>query len=128
MNEVYQKPEGGCMKKATSLSIVSAMLLSLALIAPLFAAEPIKIGFVASITGPASFLGEPEKNTAQMIQGWVNKEGGIKGQPLEIIIEDSKSEESQAVLATKKLIENEQIYSAKLLIETMIYKFKNIKT
>src|SRR5512137_937795 len=88
----YRKSGGGGMKKETSLVIVSTILIGLALIGPLCAAEPIKIGFVASITGPASFLGEPEKNTALMIQEWVNKEGGIKGQPLEIVIEDSKSE------------------------------------
>ena len=75
----------------------------------LSAAEPIKIGFVASITGGASFLGEPEKNTALMIQEWINKEGGIKGTPIQIIIEDSKSEESQAVLAVKKLIEKDKV-------------------
>jgi branched-chain amino acid transport system substrate-binding protein len=76
---------------------------------PVSAAEPIKIGFIASITGGASFLGEPEKNTALMVQEWVNKEGGIKGRPIEIIIEDSKSEESQAVLAAKKLIEQSKV-------------------
>lgn len=73
------------------------------------AAEPIKIGFIAAVTGPFSFLGEPEKNTAIMVQEWINKEGGIKGRPLQIIIEDSKSEESQAVLATKKLIEKDNV-------------------
>ncbi|MDZ4164610.1 MAG: hypothetical protein U1C55_05745 [Smithellaceae bacterium] len=34
-----------------------------------------------------------------MIQDWLNREGGIKGVPVQIIVEDSKSEESQAVLA-----------------------------
>lgn len=92
-----------------SLVIFAAVLLSLTLNGPLQAADPIKIGFIASITGPASFLGEPEKNTALMIQDWITKEGGIKGQPVEIIIEDSKSEESQAVLAVKKLIERDKV-------------------
>jgi branched-chain amino acid transport system substrate-binding protein len=96
------------MKKIYSV-LLFAILLSFTLIGSLWAAEPIKIGFVASITGGASFLGEPEKNTAIMIQDWVNKEGGIKGRPLEIIIEDSKSEESQAVLAVKKLIEQQKV-------------------
>ncbi len=84
-------------------------LLTAVFITPAPAAEPIKIGFVASITGPASFLGEPEKNTALMLQDWINKEGGIKGRPIEIIIEDSKSSPSDAVLATRKLIEKDQV-------------------
>lgn len=68
-----------------------------------------KIGFVAAITGPASFLGEPERETALMIQERVNAEGGIKGIPIEIIIMDSKSMEADAVLATKKLIEMDRV-------------------
>lgn len=68
-----------------------------------------KIGFVASITGPASWLGEPQKNTALMLQEWINAAGGIKGVPIEIMIEDSKGMEADAVLATKKLIEKDHV-------------------
>jgi branched-chain amino acid transport system substrate-binding protein len=89
--------------------MVLAFCFVLSLTTYLSAAEPIKVGFIASITGGASFLGEPEKNTALMIQDWINKEGGIKGTPVQIIIEDSKSEESQAVLAAKKLIERDNV-------------------
>jgi branched-chain amino acid transport system substrate-binding protein len=68
-----------------------------------------KIGFLTAITGPASWLGEPEKNTVIMLQEWINAAGGIKGVPIEIIIEDSKSMEADAVLATKKLIEKDNV-------------------
>lgn len=68
-----------------------------------------KIGFVAAITGPASWLGEPEKNTAMMVQEWVNAAGGINGVPIEVLIEDSKGAEADAVLATKKLIERDKV-------------------
>ncbi|MCS7200004.1 MAG: ABC transporter substrate-binding protein [Caldimicrobium sp.] len=71
--------------------------------------EPIKIGAILSITGPASFIGEPEKNTILMLAEQVNKGGGINGRPLEVIIEDSKSEETQAVISAKKLIEKDKV-------------------
>jgi len=71
--------------------------------------EPIKIGAVFSVTGPASFLGEPEKNTVLMLRDQINKAGGINGRTVEIIIEDSKSDETQAVVAAKKLIEKEKV-------------------
>jgi branched-chain amino acid transport system substrate-binding protein len=71
--------------------------------------EPIKIGAVLAVTGPASFLGEPEKNTLLMLKDQINKSGGINGRPIEIIIEDSKSDETQAVVAAKKLIEKEKV-------------------
>lgn len=96
------------MKKLSFIFLI-AILLTMGLVGSLFAAEPIKLGFVASITGGASFLGEPEKNTALMIQDDLNKAGGINGRPLEIIIEDSKSSESDAVLVTKKLIEKDKV-------------------
>ncbi len=73
------------------------------------AKEPIKIGAVLSVTGAASFLGEPEKNTAIMLQDQINKAGGINGAPLQIIIEDSKSDETQAVLAAKKLLDRDKV-------------------
>jgi branched-chain amino acid transport system substrate-binding protein len=68
-----------------------------------------KIGFVASITGPASWLGEPEKNTALMLRDWINAAGGIRGEPIDIIIEDSKGMEADAFLVTKKLIEKDNV-------------------
>ncbi|HSW64730.1 MAG TPA: ABC transporter substrate-binding protein [Dissulfurispiraceae bacterium] len=73
------------------------------------AQEPVKIGAIFSVTGGASFLGEPEKNTVLMLKEQINKAGGINGHPVEVIIEDSKSDESAAVLAAKKLIERDKV-------------------
>ncbi|MCX7988325.1 MAG: ABC transporter substrate-binding protein [Thermodesulfovibrio sp.] len=74
-----------------------------------YSKEPYKIGAIFSVTGPASFLGEPEKNTVLMLVEQINKAGGINGRPLEVIIEDSKSDETQAVLAAKKLLEKDKV-------------------
>ena len=74
-----------------------------------FSKEPYRIGAVFSVTGAASFLGEPEKNTILMLQDQINKAGGINGHPIEVIIEDSKSDETQAVLAAKKLLERDKV-------------------
>ncbi|MFZ5906721.1 MAG: ABC transporter substrate-binding protein [Nitrospirota bacterium] len=90
---------------AVLIAVVSVGLLSV----NAFAKDPYKIGALFAVTGPASFLGEPEKNTALMLQEQINKAGGINGHPLEIIIEDTKSDETQAVLSAKKLIENDKV-------------------
>ena len=66
--------------------------------------EPIKIGAMFAVTGPAAWLGEPEKNTALMIAQEVNAKGGVKGRPIEVIIEDTEGDDTKAVLAAKKLI------------------------
>ena len=99
------------MKKATEIClVVFVMVLSVFLLfSNAYAKEPYKIGALFAVTGAASFLGEPEKNTALMLQEQINKAGGINGHPLEIIIEDTKSDETQAVLSTKKLLEQDKV-------------------
>ena len=99
------------MKKATEkiFVVVVAALSVFLLFGNAYAKEPYKIGALFAVTGAASFLGEPEKNTALMLQDQINKAGGINGHPLEIIIEDTKSDETQAVLSAKKLLENDKV-------------------
>ena len=70
---------------------------------------PYSVGAVLSVTGGASFLGEPERNTVKMVEEWVNAAGGIQGHPLKIIVEDTKSEEAQAVLVVRKLLEKDKV-------------------
>jgi branched-chain amino acid transport system substrate-binding protein len=70
---------------------------------------PYSVGAVFSVTGGASFLGEPERNTTKMVEEWVNAAGGINGHPLQVIIEDTKTDPSQAVLAVRKLLEKDKV-------------------
>jgi branched-chain amino acid transport system substrate-binding protein len=71
--------------------------------------EPYKVGAVFSVTGRASFLGEPEKKTAEMIAEAINKVGGINGHPLELVIYDDESDETKCVLAVKRLLKKDQV-------------------
>jgi branched-chain amino acid transport system substrate-binding protein len=73
------------------------------------AAGAYKIGAVFSITGPASFLGEPEKKTAEMIVEEVNKKGGINGHPVELVVYDDESDATKCNLAVKKLIKKDEV-------------------
>lgn len=69
------------------------------------AKEPYKVGAVFDISGKSSSLGLPERNTALMVVEEINNNGGIDGHPLELVIMDSKSNETEAALAVKKLIQ-----------------------
>jgi branched-chain amino acid transport system substrate-binding protein len=78
------------------------------------AQEPYRIGAVFSITGPGSSLGIPERDTALMLEADINARGGIKGpdgrlHPLKIVIYDDASDETKAVLAAKKLIDEDKV-------------------
>lgn len=67
--------------------------------------EPYKIGAVFDISGKSSSLGIPERDTAEMVVAEINKNGGINGHPINLIVVDSKSNETEAALAAKKLIQ-----------------------
>jgi branched-chain amino acid transport system substrate-binding protein len=74
-----------------------------------WAAEPIKIGAIFSVTGPASFLGEPERNTVKMLEAQINKAGGILGRPLEVIVYDDETDATKAVTAFDRLVKKDQV-------------------
>jgi branched-chain amino acid transport system substrate-binding protein len=73
------------------------------------AAPPIKIGALFSVTGPPSFLGEPERNTAQMVVEEINKAGGIKGRMLELVVYDTQGDATKAVKAATRLIKEDKV-------------------
>jgi len=92
--------------------IVLIVVLCLALVSMQCAkkpAEPYKVGAIFAITGGASWLGEPERNTAMMIAEEINAAGGINGHPLDLIIEDTVGKEANTVNAVTKLIEKDQV-------------------
>ncbi len=67
--------------------------------------EPYKIGAIFDISGTSSSLGIPERDTVQMIVDEVNKSGGINGHPIDLIMLDNKSNETESALAAKSLIQ-----------------------
>ncbi|QWV95450.1 ABC transporter substrate-binding protein [Geomonas oryzisoli] len=95
------------MKKIVSTAFASIALFCLSTAA--LAAPPIKIGALFAVTGPASFLGEPERNTAQMVVDEINKAGGVKGRKLELITYDTTGDATKAVQLANKLVKNDQV-------------------
>jgi branched-chain amino acid transport system substrate-binding protein len=75
----------------------------------LAASPPIKIGALFAVTGPASFLGEPERNTAQMVVDEINKAGGIKGRALQLVTYDTQGDATKAVQAATRLIKDDKV-------------------
>lgn len=73
------------------------------------AGEPIKIGALFAVTGPASPLGEPERDTAVMLEKHFNNNGGINGRPIRVIVRDTKGEETEALNAAMELIDRENV-------------------
>ncbi len=87
---------GGMMSLARSLAAASTV----ALLAPVplsAAPEPVHIDAIVSQTGTAAFLGSGEAQALRILQGVVNKGGGINGHPVEFVISDDQSTPTTAV-------------------------------
>ncbi|SLM29391.1 Extracellular ligand-binding receptor [Desulfamplus magnetovallimortis] len=68
-----------------------------------------KIGGIFSSTGRASFLGDPEQKTMEMMIEQINAAGGIDGHMLEAIIYDSEGDPAKAVSAVNKLLHKDNV-------------------
>lgn len=73
------------------------------------AADSIKIGAFLSVTGPASFLGEPEKKTLERHVERLNKDGGIGGRRIELVVYDDAGTPDKAATFAKRLIQNDGV-------------------
>jgi branched-chain amino acid transport system substrate-binding protein len=88
------------------------LLIALALCAlPAHAADPIKVGALLSITGPAAFLGGPEQKTLEMAVEELNAKGGLAGRPVQLIVKDTGGSPEKAVSFAKQLIDEEQVFA-----------------
>ncbi len=67
--------------------------------------EPIKIGAVLPLTGPASSIGEDVRDGMYLAASEINSHGGVNGRQIEFIIEDSKTNAEEGISAFKKIEE-----------------------
>lgn len=72
-------------------------------------AQDIKIGAVLSVTGPASFLGDPEEKTLKMYVEEINAKGGIKGRKLQLITYDDGGDANKARTFATRLVEEDKV-------------------
>ena len=95
------------MDRRTVVSYILAGALALVALSAQ-AAEPIKIGVTAPLTGPNAESGRYQIQAANLAVDEINKAGGVLGRPLELVIEDDQSTNPGIVLAFSKLAGNSE--------------------
>jgi branched-chain amino acid transport system substrate-binding protein len=70
---------------------------------------PIKIGVMMPLTGDAASYGESENRAIQVAVEEINKAGGINGQMIELVTEDSKCDPQAGGTAAQKLMNVSQV-------------------
>ncbi len=101
------------MKKKTLLKVVILAALLLTACTSPGSREVIRVGLVAEISGELPAVGASCKNAAELAVREINQAGGVqvggRKYSIELIIEDNASDETQTILATKKLIKDENV-------------------
>ncbi|HVT98936.1 MAG TPA: substrate-binding protein [Acidobacteriaceae bacterium] len=69
----------------------------------------IRVGVIAEQTGALSFMGIADANVARMVIDDINREGGLLGHQLQLIVEDGATTDSVAAAKATKLIEQDRV-------------------
>ena len=100
------------LKEAWVLAAICAIGLSVTLASAEVGvtADTIRIGQVCALTGPAQSLGQEVKAGATAYFAHINSQGGIHGRKVRLLTLDDRYEPEQTIEATKKLIDEEQVF------------------
>jgi branched-chain amino acid transport system substrate-binding protein len=74
-------------------------------------ADPIKIGLIIPLTGATSQFGATMGQAAKIAEAEINAAGGVRGRPIQIVVEDDQSNPEAAVRAAHKLIDVDKVVS-----------------
>ncbi len=68
-----------------------------------------KLGAVLELSGPASIWGGPQRNSIVMLAEEINAKGGVKGTPIELVVYDNESKETNSLVLAKRLVEQDGV-------------------
>ena len=98
------------MKKKLLMTVVAVLAASLMIGTPFsYCAEPIKIAGIFALTGRAAHIGTSQRDAVLLAIDDVNAQGGINGRKLEMVMSDTESNPTKAVIALKKVLESEDV-------------------
>jgi branched-chain amino acid transport system substrate-binding protein len=73
--------------------------------------KAVKIGVFAPLSGNSMAYGFDVLNAAKMYYDKVNKEGGVHGRKIELVIEDDRCNANDLLAAAKKLTEQDKVFA-----------------
>jgi branched-chain amino acid transport system substrate-binding protein len=100
------------MDRRRILALAAAAALGAALAGPAAAQQPLKIGFLSSLSGPFTPWGILVRDGMKLAAAEINAAGGVDGRRIEIVERDDRNNANEGVTALKYLVEREGIVAA----------------
>jgi branched-chain amino acid transport system substrate-binding protein len=98
----YEKMKG--IKVLLALSVLLCVA-----VGNVFAADTVKIGLLAPLTGFAAADGESVLNSVKLAVNRVNAEGGVLGKQVKLVYYDDRANGKEAVALVRKLIQQDKV-------------------
>ena len=95
-------------RRASLLSAVSAAAVCFAGV-PALAEDPIKIGFIGSLSGPSSKSGEAITRGLTIAIDEINASGGLLGRQLTLLRRDDEANPGKGLIAARELVQREKV-------------------
>ncbi|MGC9490009.1 MAG: ABC transporter substrate-binding protein [Thermovirgaceae bacterium] len=96
------------MKKVSFLAVFLVLAVSF-LAGTAFAADTVKIGYLAALTGDWAAYGQTELKSAQLAVEEINAGGGVNGMTIELVPYDFRTRAEDAVNAVRRMIEEDKV-------------------
>jgi branched-chain amino acid transport system substrate-binding protein len=102
------------MRRIRVLGLAAAALAALAALALAAcggggSGEPIKIGVNLEMSGPSSVLGQAYVEAVKLRAREINQQGGILGRPIELVIKDNRTDQTEALTIAKQLADRDKV-------------------
>src|SRR5262249_35463533 len=96
------------MRQLASTATLAAIVLA-AGVTTAAAQESINVGFIQTLAGDCAASGNYGANGARIAADEINAKGGVLGKKLELVIEDNKSNPTEAAAVAEKLIVRDKV-------------------
>lgn len=104
----YSYSKSNSIKALTIFSSLLVLILTLITI-PARAADPIKVGVLTDMTGGFGLVGKSNLAVAQFTINEINKNGGVLGRQLKLVLADGGSDPAIAVQAASRLVNRDKV-------------------
>ncbi|HPK07465.1 MAG TPA: ABC transporter substrate-binding protein, partial [Aminivibrio sp.] len=94
----------GSIRKAMALVFLVCLFA-----VPACAADPIRIGEIATVTGDFAAYGVAEVESVKIAVAEINAAGGILGRPVEVVMYDCRTRQEDMVNAARRLVEQDKV-------------------
>ncbi len=94
-----------------SLILIGSLLLTLACVNPGAGGDKVRIGVFMSTTGTTANFGISSVNGIKLATEEVNSAGGINGKQVELLVQDDRSDASEAATIVTKFVTQDQVHA-----------------